>query len=58
MSLTKVQIVEPSHNQISFTQKRSSKIVETLFELIENTLESGENVLINNFSKFCVEQKD
>jgi integration host factor subunit alpha len=58
MTLTKVQIVESIHNQIGFTQKRSSEIVETLLEIIKSTLVSGEDVLISNFGKFCVKQKD
>jgi integration host factor subunit alpha len=57
MALTKAQIVETICNQIGFTQKRSSEIVETLLELIKSTLESGEDVLISNFGKFCVKHK-
>jgi integration host factor subunit alpha len=58
MALTKVQIVESICNQIGFTQKRSSEIVETLLEIIKSTLESGEDVLISNFGKFCVKHKN
>jgi integration host factor subunit alpha len=58
MTLTKVQIVESIHNRIGFTQKRSSEIVETLLEIIKNSLASGEDVLISGFGKFCVKQKD
>ena len=58
MALTKVQIVESICNQIGFTQKRSSEIIETLLEIIKSTLESGEDVLISNFGKFCVKQKE
>ena len=58
MALTKVQIVDSICNQIGFTQKRSSEIVETLLEIIKSTLESGEDVLISNFGKLCVKQKD
>jgi integration host factor subunit alpha len=57
MALTKARIVDSIHNQIGFTQKRSSEIIETLLELIKNTLESGEDVLISNFGKFCVREK-
>lgn len=57
MALTKIQIVESIHNQIGFTQKRASEIVETFLELIKNTLESGEDVLISGFGKFCVKEK-
>jgi len=58
MALTKVQIVESICNQIGFTQKRSSEIIETLLEIIRSTLEFGEDVLISNFGKFCVKHKD
>jgi integration host factor subunit alpha len=58
MALTKVQIVESICNQIGFTQKRSSEIIETLLEIIKSTLESGEDVLISNFGKFCVKKKE
>ncbi|MBW2221974.1 MAG: integration host factor subunit alpha [Deltaproteobacteria bacterium] len=57
MALTKVQLVESIYNQIDFTQKRSSEIVETLLEIIKSTLASGEDVLISGFGKFCVKQK-
>jgi integration host factor subunit alpha len=58
MTLTKVQIVESIHNQIGFTKNRSLEIVATLLEIIKSTLESGEDVLISNFGKFCVKQKN
>jgi integration host factor subunit alpha len=57
MALTKIQVVESIHNQIGFTQKRASEIVETLLEIIKNSLESGEDVLISGFGKFCVKEK-
>ena len=58
MALTKVQIVESMCNQIGFTQKKSSESIETLLEIIKSRLESGEDVLISDFGKFCVKQKD
>jgi integration host factor subunit alpha len=57
MAHTKAQILESIHNQIGFTQKRSSEFVETLLEIIKNTLTSGEDVLISGFGKFCVKEK-
>jgi len=35
----------------------ASKFVEILLELIKGSLESGEDVLISNFGKFCVNEK-
>jgi len=58
MTLTKAQIVETIQKQIGFPKTKSSEIVETLLEIIKKTLASGEDLLISNFGKFCVKQKD
>ena len=36
---------------------KSVDMVESLLELIKERLESGEDVLISGFGKFCVKQK-
>jgi integration host factor subunit alpha len=58
MTLTKAQIVESVQNQAGFSKNRSSELLETLLEIIKNTLVSGEDVLISGFGKFCVNQKN
>ncbi|MDX1285188.1 MAG: integration host factor subunit alpha [Draconibacterium sp.] len=58
MTLTKADIVEAILEQIGFTKNHSSEIVETLLELIKSTLESGEDVLLSGFGKFCVKEKE
>ena len=57
MTLSKADIVEAIAEQIGFPKNHSSEIVETLLELIKSALESGEDVLISNFGKFCVKEK-
>jgi integration host factor subunit alpha len=57
MALTKAQIVESIQNQTGLHKNRSSEIVDTLLEIIKDTLALGEDVLISNFGKFCVNQK-
>ena len=57
MTLTKAQIVESVQNHLGFTKNRSTDLVETLLEIIKNTLENGEDVLISGFGKFCVKDK-
>jgi len=57
MGLTKAQIVDSVNDQIGFTKRHSFEIMETLLEIIKKTLESGEDVLISNFGKFCVKEK-
>jgi integration host factor subunit alpha len=57
MTLTKVHIIEAIAEQIGFPKNHSSEIVETLLELIKSALESGEDIMISNFGKFCVKEK-
>ena len=57
MTLTKAQIVDQIRDEIGFTRNETSEIVETLMELMKSSLESGEDVLISGFGKFCVRNK-
>jgi len=57
MALTKVQIVSTVQNHLGLPKDRSSELVETLLEIMKRTLESGEDVLISGFGKFCVNEK-
>jgi integration host factor subunit alpha len=42
---------------VSVFQGRSVKTFESLLEIIKKTLESGEDILISGFGKFCVKEK-
>ena len=57
MALTKNDIVTAVHD-LGFTKKKSVEIVESLLEIVKNTLERGEDVLISGFGKFCVKSKE
>jgi len=57
MALTKAKIVEAVVKQNGYTSKRSVEIIETLLEIIKSSLESGEDVLVSGFGKFCVHEK-
>ena len=57
MTLTKLAIVESIAEQNGLPKTKSSEIVETLLEIIKKSLESGEDVLIPGFGKFCVKKK-
>jgi integration host factor subunit alpha len=57
MALKKIDIVNSIADQIGYSKNRSSEIVETLLEIIKKRLESGEDVLISSFGKFCVREK-
>ena len=57
MTLTKAHIIESVSSQIGLTKKQSINTVETLLEIIKSTLESGEDILVSGFGKFCVKAK-
>jgi integration host factor subunit alpha len=57
MALTKVQVIEKVMKRNGFTRKKSTETVEILLELIKRSLESGEDVLISGFGKFCIREK-
>jgi len=57
MALTKNDIVTRIH-ELGFTKRKSVDIVESLLEIMKNTLERGDDVLISGFGKFCVKYKN
>lgn len=57
MTLTKAQIVEMIAERNEYPLNKSTEIVEILLEIIKRTLESGEDVLVSGFGKFCVKNK-
>ncbi len=57
MTLTKAQIVEALFTRNIFTKTQSAQIIETLFEMIKQSLQNGEDVLISGFGKLLVKEK-
>lgn len=58
MTLTKNATVEKVQSELNFLKNESIEIVDSLLEIIKSTLESGEDVLISGFGKFCVKDKN
>jgi integration host factor subunit alpha len=56
MSLTKDEIVEAVAEETDFLKNRSAEIVESLIEVIKSSLETGDDVLVSGFGKFCVKE--
>jgi integration host factor subunit alpha len=56
MTLTKSDIVAKVQ-EIGFTKKTAFDAVESLLEIIKQTLEGEEDILISGFGKLCVIQK-
>ena len=57
MPLTKADIVETVNKELGFPKNQGVSLVETLLDIVKGTLESGEDVMISGFGKFCVKEK-
>ena len=57
MTLTKADVVNSIKEQVGFTKNQSFETVETLLEIMKKNLESGEDILISGFGRFCVREK-
>ena len=57
MTLTKAHLIDAIAESNGFPRNKASETVETVLEIIKSTLESGEDVLVSGFGKFCVKQK-
>ena len=55
--MTKADIIEEVYQKVGFSKKESADIVETVFDIIKETLEKSENVKISGFGSFVVRQK-
>jgi len=57
MTLTKENLVQTLYDQSGFSKHQSKALVETVFEMVKKSLESGDDVLISGFGKFSVRKK-
>jgi integration host factor subunit alpha len=58
MSLNKDDLIRNISKDCCFPITKSLEITETMLEIMKKTLESGEDVLISGFGKFCVKEKN
>ena len=57
MAITKSSLIDSISNTADLPKQTSKAVVETFFETIKQTLESGEDVKISGFGGFCVKDK-
>ncbi len=57
MTLTKESIIDSVQEKAQIPRRKSTELVETLFEIIKTTLEKKEDILISGFGKFRVKDK-
>jgi integration host factor subunit alpha len=57
MTMTKADVVKIICEKMGFGLKESTGIVDQVFEILKETLESGEKIKISGFGNFVVRQK-
>ena len=57
MTLTKAIIAGAISKKMSYSNMESLEMLDSLLEIMKQTLESGEDVLISGFGKFSVKEK-
>jgi integration host factor subunit alpha len=57
VALTKEKIINSIYNQVGLGKSQSRNVVEKLLQIIKQSLEDGENILISGFGKFVVRNK-
>jgi len=57
VALTKEKIIDSIYNQVGLSKSQSRTVVERLLEIMKQSLESGEDILISGFGKFVVKEK-
>ena len=57
MTMTKADIVERIYEKVGFSKKEASEVVDSIFELMKEHLERGENVKVSGFGSFVIHDK-
>ena len=57
MSLTKIDIIEAVYTHLGIPKKDCIRIVESVFEIIKDDLDKGNDVMISGFGKWTVKAK-
>src|SRR5690554_1070819 len=57
MTITKADIVDTVYEKVGITKREASDYVDTIFEVMKETLEDGEEIKVSGFGKFEVREK-
>lgn len=55
--MTKADLIEKIYQSCAPTRQDSAELVEMTFDIMKETLEKGEDVMISGFGKFVVRDK-
>jgi integration host factor subunit alpha len=57
VALVKDDLIQTLYDRCGFSKHKSRAVIETVFELVKKGLETGDDVLISGFGKFCAKKK-
>jgi integration host factor subunit alpha len=57
MTLTKTNITETIEQELNLSRSDAYNIMEEFLEIVKETMETGEDLMISGFGKFCVNEK-
>ena len=55
--MTKINIVENICEKVGYSKKEVAKIVETVFDMIKETLQRDDRILVSGFGNFVIRNK-
>ncbi len=58
MSITKAHLADSINDKLRLPKSQSIQAVESILEIIKETLENGEDVMITRFGKLYVKEKN
>jgi len=56
--MTKADIIENTYEKVGISKKETANVIQTVFDIMKDTLENGENIKISGFGNFMVRQKN
>ena len=56
-NMTKNDIVQNVHSKLGFAKKDSAKLVDSVFEIMKESLARGEKIKISGFGSFVLKEK-
>lgn len=55
--MTKIDIIQDVYEKLGFSKKESANIVESVFDIMKDSLGRGEKIKISGFGNFTVKEK-
>ena len=55
--MTKIDIIQNVYEKLGFSKKDSADVVESVFDIIKDSLAQGDKVKISGFGNFSIKEK-